>query len=65
MVQMQSTWFPLYDVNPQTYVENILKAKPRIIKRPHTVFSDLQARRCISCSRSAMSQSTNRDLHRV
>jgi hypothetical protein len=28
MVQIQSTWFPLYDRNPQTYVENIFWAKP-------------------------------------
>ncbi len=28
MVQVQSSWFPLYDRNPQTYVENIAKAKP-------------------------------------
>jgi hypothetical protein len=28
MVQIQSTLFPLYDRNPQTYVENILFAKP-------------------------------------
>ena len=28
MVQIQSTLFPLYDLNPQTYVENPLKAKP-------------------------------------
>ena len=27
MVQVQSTWFPLYDRNPQKYVENIFKAK--------------------------------------
>jgi putative CocE/NonD family hydrolase len=27
MVQVQSTWFPLYDRNPQTYVENIFLAK--------------------------------------
>ena len=26
-VQVQSTWFPLYDRNPQTYVENIFQAK--------------------------------------
>jgi hypothetical protein len=26
MVQIQSTWFPLYDVNPQTFVENIFNA---------------------------------------
>jgi putative CocE/NonD family hydrolase len=28
MVQVQSTWFPLYDRNPQTYVPNIFFAKP-------------------------------------
>ncbi len=27
MVQVQSTWFPLYDRNPQVYVPNIFKAK--------------------------------------
>jgi predicted acyl esterase len=27
MVQVQSTWFPLIDRNPQTYVENIFLAK--------------------------------------
>jgi putative CocE/NonD family hydrolase len=28
MIQVQSSWFPLYDRNPQTYVENIFFAKP-------------------------------------
>ncbi len=28
MVQIQSSWFPLYDRNPQTYVNNIFFAKP-------------------------------------
>ena len=27
MVQVQSTWFPLYDRNPQKFVDNIYKAK--------------------------------------
>ena len=27
MVEVQSTWFPLYDRNPQTFVANIMKAK--------------------------------------
>jgi putative CocE/NonD family hydrolase len=27
MVQIQSTWFPLYDRNPQTFVDNIFMAK--------------------------------------
>ena len=26
MVQVQSTWFPLFDRNPQTYVDNIFLA---------------------------------------
>jgi hypothetical protein len=28
MVQVQSSWFPLYDRNPQTYVKNIFFAAP-------------------------------------
>jgi hypothetical protein len=28
MVQVQSTWFPVIDRNPQTFVSNIYKAKP-------------------------------------
>jgi uncharacterized protein len=28
MVQIQSSWFPLYDRNPQTYVSNIFLARP-------------------------------------
>jgi putative CocE/NonD family hydrolase len=28
MIQIQSTWFPLYDRNPQTFVSNIFFAKP-------------------------------------
>ncbi|TFW22377.1 CocE/NonD family hydrolase [Massilia arenosa] len=28
MVQVQSSWFPVYDRNPQTYVPNIFYAKP-------------------------------------
>jgi putative CocE/NonD family hydrolase len=33
MVQVQSTWFPLYDRNPQTYVDNIFFAKPQDYKK--------------------------------
>ncbi len=29
MVQIQSSWFPLYDRNPQTFVPNIFWAKPQ------------------------------------
>ena len=28
MVEIQSSWFPLYDRNPQKFVPNIMKAKP-------------------------------------
>ncbi|HEY6925603.1 MAG TPA: CocE/NonD family hydrolase [Steroidobacteraceae bacterium] len=28
MIQVQSSWFPLYDRNPQTFVTNILDAQP-------------------------------------
>ncbi|MGD0901856.1 MAG: CocE/NonD family hydrolase [Terracidiphilus sp.] len=28
MVEIQSTWFPLYDRNPQTFVPNIMTARP-------------------------------------
>jgi predicted acyl esterase len=29
MVQIQSSWFPLYDRNPQTFVPNIFFARPK------------------------------------
>ena len=50
MVQVQSSWFPLYDRNPQTFVPNIFWAKPgdyrkavqRIYHAPdHASFIDL------------------------
>ena len=38
MVQVQSSWFPLYDRNPQTYVDNIFFAKPGdYVKATHKV----------------------------
>src|ERR1044071_1254710 len=33
MVQVQSSWFPLYDRNPQTYVRNIFFARPEDFKK--------------------------------
>ena len=39
MVQIQSSWFPLYDRNPQTYVPNIFYAKPAdYVKATQSVF---------------------------
>ncbi len=40
-VQVQSSWFPLIDLNPQTYVENIFKADEEDFKtQTHTVYTD-------------------------
>ena len=39
MVQVQSTWFPLYDRNPQTFVPNIFTARPQAYRaRVHRVY---------------------------
>ncbi|MCF4101316.1 CocE/NonD family hydrolase [Gillisia sp. M10.2A] len=40
-IQVQSTWFPLIDLNPQTFVPNIFKAKKEDFKKQtHTVYGD-------------------------
>ena len=40
-VQVQSTWFPLIDLNPQTFVPNIFKAtEADFSKQTHKVFND-------------------------
>jgi len=39
MVQIQSTWFPLYDRNPQTHVPNIMFARPEsFVKATHRIW---------------------------
>ena len=39
MVQVQSSWFPLYDRNPQTFVPNIFSAKPEDYRKAvHRVY---------------------------
>ncbi len=39
MVQIQSSWFPLYDRNPQTYVSNIFMAQPAdYLKATQSIF---------------------------
>jgi predicted acyl esterase len=39
MVQIQSSWFPLYDRNPQKYVANIMYAKPEdYVKAMHRIW---------------------------
>jgi hypothetical protein len=40
MVQVQSSWFPLYDRNPQTFVPNVFLAKPEdYVKATQRVFT--------------------------
>ena len=40
-IQLQSTWFPLIDLNPQTFVPNIFKAKAEDYqKQTHTLYHD-------------------------
>jgi predicted acyl esterase len=39
MVQVQSSWFPLYDRNPQTFVANIFFANPQdYVKATQRIF---------------------------
>ncbi|MFD1293778.1 CocE/NonD family hydrolase [Lutibacter holmesii] len=39
-IQVQSTWFPLIDLNPQTFVDNIFEANAEDFKnQTHTVFT--------------------------
>jgi uncharacterized protein len=41
MVEIQSSWFPLYDRNPQTFVGNIMTAKPGDYRKATiTVYAD-------------------------
>ena len=43
LVEIQSTWFPLYDRNPQTFVANIMTARPEDYKQATiTIYSDPQ-----------------------
>jgi len=41
MVQIQSSWFPLYDRNPQTFVPSIMWASPEAYQaQRHRVHHD-------------------------
>jgi len=33
MIQVQSSWFPLYDRNPQTFVPSIFRAQPQDFRK--------------------------------
>jgi hypothetical protein len=40
-IQIQSTWFPYIDLNPQTYVDNIFKAEEKdFTKQTHRVYNN-------------------------
>jgi hypothetical protein len=48
MVQIQSTWFPLVDRNPQRYVDNIFEAqKEDFIKATHRVHRSAKHPTCL------------------
>jgi len=43
MIQVQSTWFPIIDRNPQKYIPNIFEAKENdFIKAIHTIYCNSQ-----------------------
>jgi hypothetical protein len=44
MIQVQSTWFPFIDRNPQKYIENIFEAKESdFIKADHRLYHSSEA----------------------
>lgn len=48
MVEIQSTWFPVYDRNPQTFVPNIFLATEKdFIKATQNIFRDKRYPTCI------------------
>ena len=41
MIQVQSSWFPLVDRNPQTFVPNIFEAREQdFVKATHRIYQD-------------------------
>ena len=52
MVQVQSSWFPLYDRNPQTFVPNIFWAKPGDYKKAtQKIFHEAARKSCVELPR--------------
>lgn len=48
MVQVQSSWFPLVNMNPQSYLENIYEARPEdYVKSEITLYHDKNNPSCI------------------
>ena len=65
MVQVQSTWFPLYDRNPQTFVRNIFFARPEDFRKAtqrvfHSSFVELPV---VSRGARAMTAGGTRSWH--
>lgn len=45
MIQIQSSMFPLFDINPQKWVDNVYEAKPEEFQRAwHLIYSDTEFR---------------------
>jgi predicted acyl esterase len=43
MIQIQSSWFPIIDRNPQKYIPNIFEARESdYIKAKHTIYCNKQ-----------------------
>jgi predicted acyl esterase len=43
MIQIQSSWFPIIDMNPQKYIPNIFEANSKdFIKAVHTIYCNSQ-----------------------
>ena len=43
MIQVQSSWFPIIDLNPQKYVPNIYEAKEEdFVKATHKIYCNRQ-----------------------
>ena len=65
MVQVQSTWFPLYDRNPQTFVPNIFFAKPSdYVKATQRVYR-ARARPATSICRSSRNRASPQRTQRT
>jgi predicted acyl esterase len=48
MIQIQSTWFPLVDINPQKYTDNIFLARPDdFVSANHRVYHEKGNESCI------------------
>ena len=62
MVQIQSSWFPLYDRNPQTFVEDIVWAQPEDYQKAwHRIHHAEGAASCLHLAIDASADSARHD----